>query len=122
MVQALENRGDVMCVERGNDALSLRTLLIGFNLNLLLCAKNTDAAKGKTLYGFDFMDIVVEPGRGSCMRSVKLSPSSKAWLPLATSADALVVCAGIGDVIKATACDARKCERCHHHTGPDETA
>ncbi|KXX75267.1 hypothetical protein MMYC01_208647, partial [Madurella mycetomatis] len=101
VVEALENRGDMAVCGQGSDALSLRTLLIGFNINLLLCIKNTDPPRRRGLYGFDIMEVVMEPGRGSCMRKVQLGVSGEAWLPLASSVDTIVMCADIGDVVCA---------------------
>ena len=72
---------------------------MGFNINLLQCIQTTEEARRQTLYGFDIMDVVTEPGRGSCMRGARLGSSGKAWLPLASLVDAIVMCAGIGDVI-----------------------
>ena len=99
VIQALEDKGDNRLCGRDDHALSLRTLLVGFNINLLQCIQVTEEARRQTLYGFDIMDVVTEPGRGSCLRRARLGSSVKTWLPLASSVDSIVICAGIGDVI-----------------------
>lgn len=91
VVRILDGHGDITVCGSGEDRLSLRTLLVGLNLNLLHCIDKADEASRSNLYGFEFMDIICGPGRGSCMKQVNISYEGRGWLRMAQFVDALVI-------------------------------
>jgi hypothetical protein len=86
----------------GQSAFLFRELLHGLSMNLLNTRQATKLSKKKALYGFEFMDIVTQPGRGSCMKQLSLHTAGKTWFELADAVDAVVVCTGAGDVVTAS--------------------
>ncbi|KAF2191891.1 hypothetical protein K469DRAFT_455738, partial [Zopfia rhizophila CBS 207.26] len=99
VVSTLEGHGDVTVWGEGRDSFTLRSLLLGLNINLLKAIEITEPSSGNNLYGFEFMDIVTEPGRGAEMRVMPLMKSGKNWLQLSKLVDTLVFCAGLGEAI-----------------------
>jgi hypothetical protein len=85
------------------DVVKLRTLLLGLNTNLINSRSLTEPArdawvfKDGHIFAFEFLDLVREPGRGASMRKVPVGSSG--WLRICHSADAVVVCGNLGDVI-----------------------
>jgi hypothetical protein len=75
--------------------------MLGLNINLLDAAALVQKSNGRKLYGFEFMDIVTQPGRGSCMKKLKVDLPGKTWIGLVNVVDAVVVCAGLGNAITA---------------------
>ncbi len=86
--------------EQGHEFL-FHQLLLGLNINLLKTTASKSNSSGKSLFGFDFMDIVTEPGRGTCMKELKLLQSGKFWTKIANVVDAVVVCSELGEAIVA---------------------
>lgn len=86
-------------------ALLFRQLLLGLRTNLLSTTEATKPSTLRTLHGFEFMDVVLAPDRGACMKTVefKFSSASHPWFPIANAADAVMVCANIGEVITPAA-------------------
>ncbi|OCL05268.1 hypothetical protein AOQ84DRAFT_299284 [Glonium stellatum] len=99
VVEALDGHGDVVVWGQGQDSLRLRTLLLGLNINLLKAMEITEASSGNSLFGFEFMDIVTEPGRGTEMRAMSVMRSGRNWLHLSRLVDTIVFCAGLGEAI-----------------------
>jgi hypothetical protein len=101
VVKLLGKSGDVVVCEDGDHPLTVRTLCLGFNINLLrsIQAADNSHAGGRSWYGFEFNDILYEPGRGTCMKEIKINRSGQEWLRVSRYVDALVVCSGIGEVI-----------------------
>ena len=58
------------------------------------------------------MDIGTEPGRGGFMKELKFK-KTQSWLALANLADAVVICANLGEVITPASNDARKSAECN---------
>jgi hypothetical protein len=108
--KALKDFGDVTVCGRDQDSLKLRTLLLGLNINLLSSTEVNEESDNKNVFGFDFMDLVTEPGKGGFMKKIPIKASGRNWLGLIKNVDAIVVCSGIGQVI--TAADYWKCDRC----------
>ncbi|CAI7661292.1 unnamed protein product [Penicillium pancosmium] len=85
-----------------SDRLSLYQLMLGLNTNLLSTVRTVKPSSSRKLYGFEYRDVIDEPGRGSCMKELDLGLSSKAWIEIANIADVVLICAGLGDAITAT--------------------
>lgn len=87
--------------QQADRPLLLRQLLLGLRTNLFATTEATKPSASRTIHGFEFMDIVNAPDRGACMKTFDLpaSSSSPAWFALANAADAVIVCANIGEVI-----------------------
>ena len=79
--------------------LVLRQLLLGLNTNLLSAVAVVQKSSGKKLHGFEFMDVVTAPGRGTCMKVVTLASTGRRWIELVNQVDAVIVCSDIGQVI-----------------------
>jgi hypothetical protein len=75
--------------------------MLGLNTNLLRAIALIQDSTRKKLYGFEFMDIITQPGRGSCMKELKTNLPAKDWFGIANVVDAVVVCANLGDAITA---------------------
>jgi hypothetical protein len=74
VVAALENAGNIIVCGTGDDALRLRSLLLGLNMNMLKVSTATEPSDSKDLYGFEFMDVVTELGRGGMMKKITSCP------------------------------------------------
>lgn len=76
--------------------------MLGLNVNLLKTRISVRQSGGRTLYGFEFTDIIASPERGSCMKELHVEKrAGKAWIDIANEVDAVFVCAGLGDAITA---------------------
>lgn len=75
VIKALECHGDIAVCGHGFDSFRLLSLLLGLNINLLASVSLSERSKRKALYGFEFMDIVSEPGRGAFMKKIKIGRS-----------------------------------------------
>jgi hypothetical protein len=91
--------GDIILMADDDANFLFRHLLHRINLNLLQARRATKASNKKVLYGFEFMDLVTEPDRGSCMKELQLQPAGKTWSALANAVGTIVVCKNAGDVI-----------------------
>ncbi|KAH7007085.1 hypothetical protein EDB80DRAFT_718195 [Ilyonectria destructans] len=100
LIQVLEPLGDTPVLGAETDGLRFRQLILGLNTNLLTTVAATQKSARKTLYGFEFMDVVNSPGRGTCMKSLSISCTEK-WLHVVNDVDAVVVCSNIDNVITA---------------------
>ncbi|KAF1935334.1 hypothetical protein EJ02DRAFT_361733 [Clathrospora elynae] len=98
VVRALEGQGDLVVCGQGNDSFKLRKLLLGLSINLLASVNCKAKSTRKTLYGFELMDLIMEPGRGGLMKELKIK-KSQSWLALANLADAVIICSELGDAI-----------------------
>ncbi|KAK0707692.1 hypothetical protein B0H67DRAFT_495570 [Lasiosphaeris hirsuta] len=95
-----EEKGDDVGEPAAAESVMLfRQLLLGLNTNLLSTVASTQPSGRRQFRGFEFMDVVTTPGRGTCMKSVDLSSSGRVWLDMVNAADAVVVCSDIGEVI-----------------------
>lgn len=100
LIQILEPLGDTPVLGAETDGLRFRQLILGLNANLLTTVAATQKSAHKRLYGFEFMDVVNSPGRGTCMKSISISCTGK-WLHIVNDVDAVVVCSNIDNVITA---------------------
>lgn len=112
LAQCFDKQGDVIVCGSGNDAFRLRSLLLGLNINLLETKRLTEKSNNQCLYGYEFMDIVSEPGKGSVMKEAKMK-KSKNWLGLANLVDAVVFCSDLGDAISPAHLGSRKSSSCN---------
>ena len=95
----LRDSGELILLGQGQDTLTLRQLMLGLNVNLLQSRHQTeDAASGK-VFGFEFMDIVCEPPMGGNMKRVSIKSPGKCWFSVVNKADAVVLCANLGQAI-----------------------
>jgi hypothetical protein len=99
LVRGLETSGETRILGDGRDAFRFRHLMLGLNTNLLGAIALIQDSTRKKLYGFEFMDIITQPGRGSCMKELKTDLAAKDWFDIANVVDAVVVCANLGDAI-----------------------
>lgn len=109
VISALERHGDIAVCGHGSDSFRLRSLFLGLNINLLATVSLTERSKRNNLYGFEFLDIVSEPGRGAFMKKIKIKPG-RSWLALANLADAVIICSEIGEAIAPVGDSRRKSE------------
>ncbi|KAI9760930.1 MAG: hypothetical protein M1840_002172 [Geoglossum simile] len=105
VAERLITHGDnIVCGVAGTeDVVTLRTLLLGLNVNLIDSRQLTEPAREASVFqdghvfAFEFLDLVREPGRGTSMRKVPVGDSG--WLRICHNADAVVVCGDLGDAI-----------------------
>ncbi|KAF1968166.1 hypothetical protein BU23DRAFT_656545 [Bimuria novae-zelandiae CBS 107.79] len=107
----LIDKGDTVIGGHNGDALYLRNLLLGFNINLLATTGSTEKSAGNHIFGFELIDVVMEPGRGTVMKKLKLGRCSS-WLSLANFADAILLCSDLGPAIAPTDARLRNCPTC----------
>jgi len=112
LVCAFEGQGDIIVCGVGNDTFTLRNLLLGFNINLLKTTTLTEESTGQYLHGFEFMDIISEPGKGAVMKKVKIK-KSRNWLALANLVDAVMFCSDFGEAMTPAECSSRKNSFCN---------
>jgi hypothetical protein len=111
VVAALEEHGDlIVCCGSGDDVLRLRTLLLGLNINMLKMSAATESSNSRSLSGFELIDVVTEPGRGSKMKKITIMSEGRNsnWLKIANAVDLVIVCANLGDAIKPVFSQERK--------------
>jgi hypothetical protein len=101
LIDSLKLLGDTSVLGGSADGLLFRQLLLGLNTNLLATTRSMLNSDHGTLYGFEFMDIVTAPGRGSFMKKLDVKFPGSNWLAIVNAVDAIVVCADIGHVITA---------------------
>jgi hypothetical protein len=102
LISHLTPLGETRIHGDADDAFLFRHLLHGLSMNLLHTRHATKPSKKKALYGFEFMDMVTQPSRGSCMKEIKLQPAGRNWFDFADAVDAVVVCKTVGNVITST--------------------
>ncbi|PVH97252.1 hypothetical protein DM02DRAFT_533559 [Periconia macrospinosa] len=113
VIKALEPLGDTPVCGGKTDKFLFRELLLGLNTNLLKTVASIRRSSGKKLYGFEFMDVVTEPGRGSCMKKLDVLSLAKNWLEIVNVVDAVVVCSDLGEAIIAVEGNGRKSTSCN---------
>jgi hypothetical protein len=114
IVQILAPLGEMKVYGENNDALLFRHLMLGLNTNLLGTILSLEKSRGKKFYGFEFMDVVTQPGRGSCMKKLKILPQGRNWLDIVNAVDAVVVCSDLGPAITAMEQEGRACPECNN--------
>jgi hypothetical protein len=118
VAECLSGRGEnIVCAANTDDAMKLRTLLLGLNTNLI-CSRSLTEPAGDArvfldghIFAFEFMDLVEEPGRGTTMRKVLVGDSG--WLRICHNADAVVVCENLGEVITPDPAYAKRSPACN---------
>lgn len=117
LVRSLESLGEIPILGDGRDAFLFRQLMLRLNTNLLRTVALVPEAGGRKLYGFEFMGIVTEPGRGSCMKELKVELAGKYWIDIAKVVDAIVFGGDLGDAITAAegaSTRSRQCNKVPH--------
>jgi hypothetical protein len=112
LVTLLDKHGGIPVCGEGEDEYKLRTVMVGLNLNLYSTVKEIKPSKSGHLFGFEIMDIVTQPARGGEMKEVKVE-SGSTWLELANAADAVIICANLGEAMNPKLGQARQNERCN---------
>jgi hypothetical protein len=95
----LRDSGNLVLLGQGQDMLTLRQLMLGLNINLLQSRHRTEDAAGGKVFRFEFMDIVCEPPMGGNMKRVSIKSPGKCWFSVVNKADAVVLCANLGQAI-----------------------
>ncbi|KAF2786128.1 hypothetical protein K505DRAFT_260562 [Melanomma pulvis-pyrius CBS 109.77] len=113
IVKTLESAGENCILEGQSNKLIFQELMFALNINLLDTAEAVRESKHGKLYGFEFMDVVHEPGKGTCMKKLNIQPKRKAWLDLVNAVGTVIVCSGIGEVISAVQGSTRKSSICN---------
>jgi hypothetical protein len=113
VMHVLSSSGDIRLCGDGPDEYKLRDLMLGLNINLLQSIAHQERSEGKSIYGFEFMDIVREPGKGGFMKKLSVKAEGKNWIDIINEVDAVVVCSGIGQVIAPADDKDRKCPKCN---------
>ncbi|KAL3466886.1 hypothetical protein BJX64DRAFT_284037 [Aspergillus heterothallicus] len=112
LAQPLGSCGNIPVLGHGEDAFRLHQLLLGLNTNLLKTRRAIKPGRGADLFGFEFREIIAQPGGGSCMKKLEVHKlAGKAWIDIANSCDAVVVCADLGDAITAAGTKNDNCSK-----------
>ncbi|KAK8091633.1 hypothetical protein PG997_001994 [Apiospora hydei] len=101
-IRALESEGDVVVLGKSGepDCEFLRQLVLRINANLLDSSATREPPKRDIIYASELMDTVVQPANGSVLKEICASEDASSWKDLASKADVIGVCAGIGEVIQ----------------------
>lgn len=113
VINVLEPLGDRLVCGGNRDKFLFRELMLGLNTNLLKTVASIRKSTGRALYGFEFMDVVTEPGRGTTMKELDLLSLGKNWLRIVNAVDAVVVCSELGEAITAMEGNGRNCSNCN---------
>jgi hypothetical protein len=95
----LAGSGSLVILGKGEDAFTLRQLILGLNTNLLGSMEKSELSAHQKLFGFEAMDVITEPPSGGHMRRMKISKKEKGWINIANMVDAVVVCSNLGSAI-----------------------
>lgn len=114
LVDILASAGDVCIFSTQTTSFVFRELMLALSINLLKTAEALRESSTKKLYGFEFMDVVNAPGKGTCMKKLDLRSESKAWVEIANAVGTVVVCSGIGEAITAVEGSTRMSSTCNH--------
>lgn len=115
IVETLESAGDTVVCGEGEDAFRLRSLLLGLNINLLQTMTATETSDSRMLYGYELMDVVTEPGKGSVMKKINILSNARAsnWGKIANLVDSVIVCSDLGPAIAPVETGRRKSAICN---------
>ncbi|OAP65508.1 hypothetical protein AYL99_01480 [Fonsecaea erecta] len=113
IIGLLKSSGECPIHEDPAEPFLFRQLLLGLNINLLATVSAVQQSSGKKLYGFEFLDVVTSPGRGSCMKKLELDAAGKAWLDIVNVVDAVVVCSDLGEAITPAEGSGRESPSCN---------
>ncbi|KAI9841392.1 MAG: hypothetical protein M1837_000725 [Sclerophora amabilis] len=102
----------VILPSQGRDILRLRELLLGLNINLINSKPVLEESRERKVFGVELMDLITQPPSGGKMKRVEPNRSAGRWACIANGADAVVICAGIGEAIKPAAGNSGLNQRC----------
>ncbi len=87
-------------IGRGSDAvlesITLGNILLDIYINVMESLKTREDPRGTTLFASEAMDQILEPLRGSPLKSKKLDSKSCAWLSLVPLATSSAFCGDLG--------------------------
>ncbi|CAI7616777.1 unnamed protein product [Penicillium bialowiezense] len=92
---ALQGQGSLVLDSSGDDETKVRDLIMGFLINLSKAA--LQAPKGSKMYGYEYMDIVMESPESE-LKKTKLLREGLGWISLLNETKCLF-CAHLGDAI-----------------------
>lgn len=101
LIKVYEGLGNICILGDQSDGFLFRQLMLAFNVSLLGTREAAERSSRKKIYGFELMDIISEPGQGTCTKELKLDLAGKDWADITKVVDALVVCGNLGDAITA---------------------
>ncbi|CAG8364465.1 unnamed protein product [Penicillium salamii] len=94
-LDALRDQGALILDSSGDDATTVRDLVMGFSVNLSKAA--LQAPKGSKIYGYEFMDIALD-SPVSELKKTKLQKEGLGWISLLNETKCLF-CANLGGAI-----------------------
>ncbi|KAJ5257044.1 hypothetical protein N7478_013148 [Penicillium angulare] len=94
-LEALSGSGGKTVEKSGQDALTIRELIMGFSVNL--SKASLQKPKKSTIYGYEFMDIVMDSTRSE-LKKTTLEKEGLAWTSLLNEVNCLF-CSNLGDAI-----------------------
>jgi hypothetical protein len=112
LIPVLEPAGERSVLKGEATKLIFRELLFALSVRMLETAEAVRESGRGTLYGFEFMDVVRNPDRGSCMKRLDIQ-SRPAWFDLVNEVGTVIVCSDLGDAISAPEGSTRKCTECN---------
>ncbi|KAL3478814.1 hypothetical protein BJX99DRAFT_256222 [Aspergillus californicus] len=94
-LETLRGAGGVVIEGTGEDALTVRELIMGFSINFSMTSTHT--SKGTRVYGYEFLDLVVSSPRSE-LKTATVNRDSLGWAPLLEEIPCLF-CADLGHAI-----------------------
>ncbi|CAG8149548.1 unnamed protein product [Penicillium salamii] len=94
-LDALRDQGALILDSSGDDATTVRDLVMGFSVNLSKAA--LQAPKGSKIYGYEFMDIALD-SPASELKKAKLKKEGLGWISFLNETKCLF-CANLGGAI-----------------------
>lgn len=94
-LEALRDKGGVVLEASGEDKLTIRELIMGFSVNL--SRVSPQKPRQSMIYGYEFMDIVMNPPKSELKKS-RIEGNGSAWASLLSDVNCLL-CSDLGDVI-----------------------
>jgi hypothetical protein len=98
--EAIENLGDLLIFEDPGDQETFRQLWLRINGNVNNASRTAENPQNDIILASELMNLITEPIRGSPLKKVMGSRSTRAWQRLVEKIDLTVVCANIGAAIK----------------------
>lgn len=93
--EVLRDKGGVILEGSGEDKLTIRELVMGFSANL--SRVSLQPPRRSTIYGYEFMDIVMNLPKSELKKS-RAEGNGSAWISLLSEINCLL-CSDLGDVI-----------------------
>jgi hypothetical protein len=114
ILRSLELSGEIGVFGASSTQYLFRELLLALSINLLKTAEAVRESSSRRLYGFEFMDVVDVPGKGTCMRRLSISTGGRAWVDVANAVGTVIVCSDLGEAITAVEGATRMSPTCNH--------